>query len=66
MKGREVEESSYKILKELGFSQQNTLYADSSCPDEINHNGADITTNFQKRWGKVFPLAGLGGLPFAG
>ena len=44
------------------------MFADSSCPDEINHDDPeeDITSLFQKRWGEVFPLAGLAGLPFTG
>ena len=66
MKGREVEQMCYTQLKQLGFAPGNTLFGDSSCPDEINHNGADITFLFQNRWGQMFPLSGLGGLPFAG
>jgi hypothetical protein len=44
------------------------LYTDSSCPDEINHNNPleDITSIFQSRWGEIFPLGGLAGLPFTG
>ena len=56
------------MLDKLGFTADNTLYADSSCPDEINHDdpGEDITSLFSNRWGEVFPLAGLAGLPFTG
>ena len=52
----------------MGFTDDNTLFADSSCPDEINHDDPDedITSLFQKRWGEVFSLAGLAGLPFTG
>ena len=44
------------------------MYADSSCPDEINHDNSeeDVTSLFHKRWGSTFPLSGLGGLPFTG
>mgnify|MGYP000868842178 CR=1 FL=1 len=44
------------------------MYADCSCPDEINHDdpNEDITSLFQRRWGEIFPLAGLAGLPFTG
>jgi hypothetical protein len=44
------------------------LFADSTCPDEINHADpeSDVTALFQKRWGKHFPLGGLAGLPFTG
>ena len=55
-------------LQERGFTDENTLYTDSSCPDEINHDspGEDITSIFQARWGEIFPLGGLAGLPFTG
>tara|TARA_B110000285_G_C14829385_1_gene470177 strand:+ start:148 stop:426 length:279 start_codon:yes stop_codon:yes gene_type:complete len=68
MSGVETEAHIYEKLKELGFTEDNTLFADSSCPDEINHDDPeeDITSLFQKRWGEVFPLAGLAGLPFTG
>lgn len=53
---------------QLGFTDKNTLFADSSCPDEINHDNTedDVTGLFQKRWGKLFPLGGLAGIPFTG
>lgn len=68
MKGREVEEITYNKLKDLGFNAENTLFADCSCPDEVNHDDPfeDITSLFARRWGEMFPLAGLAGLPFTG
>ena len=56
------------MLDKLGFTADNTLYADISCPDEINHDdpGEDVTSLFSNRWGEVFQLAGLAGLPFTG
>ena len=66
MKGKDVEAMTYDTLRKLGFAKTNTLYADSSCPDEINHNGTDITTHYTNRYGEIFPLSGLGGLPFTG
>jgi hypothetical protein len=68
MKGRYCEEVTFKVLDKMGFTDDNTLYADCSCPDEINHNdpGEDITSLFMHRWGEIFPLSGLAGLPFAG
>jgi len=68
MSGVKTEELIAEKLQELGFNDENTLFADSSCPDEINHDDPeeDITSLFQKRWGEVFPLAGLAGLPFTG
>lgn len=52
----------------MGFTDDNTLYADSSCPDEINHDDPDedLTSLFTRRWGEVFPLSGLAGMPFVG
>ena len=41
MKGSEAEEKVYQQLKELGFTSKNTLFADSSCPDEINKKGEE-------------------------
>lgn len=68
MKGRIVEAKVYEALSKLGFNDDNTLYGDCTCPDEINHNdpGADITSLFMHRWGEIFPLSGLAGLPFCG
>lgn len=68
VKGRVAEENIYQQLKRLGFTAENTLFTDSSCPDEINHDDPDedITSLLAKRWGEVFPLSGLGGLPFTG
>ena len=68
MKGKTAEEAIFKVLNQLNFTEKNTLFADSSCPDEINHDDPDedITSQFSKRWGEVFPLAGLAGLPFSG
>ena len=68
MKGTQVEEIAYQKLIKLGFTAQNTLFADCSCPDEINHDDPDedVTSLFQKRWGEMFPLGGLAGSPFTG
>ena len=66
--GIETETKCYEVLHKYGFNDDNTLFADCSCPDEINHDDhdEDITALFQKRWGEIFPLSGLGGLPFTG
>ena len=68
LKGQEVEQLVADELLTHGLTDNNTLYADCSCPDEINHDDPceDITSMFQKRWGEIFPLAGLAGLPFTG
>ncbi|MCG3218167.1 MAG: hypothetical protein KAR35_04145 [Candidatus Heimdallarchaeota archaeon] len=50
------------ILQKQNFTHENTLFGTSCCPDEIN----DFVTNFRTTWGNIFPLAGLGGIPFTG
>lgn len=56
------------MLSKRGFNDANTLYCDCSCPDEVNHDDPleDVTTMFTNRWGEVFNLGGLAGLPFTG
>ena len=68
MPGIEAEKLVAKILSRRGFNDVNTLFTDSSCPDELNHNCPenDITSVFQERWGEIFPLGGLAGFPFTG
>ena len=43
-----MEEKIYQELSKLGFTDENTLFSDSSCPDEINHDdiNEDITSLF--------------------
>lgn len=55
-------------LAGLGFTSYNTLFADSTCPDEVNHDDPkeDISALFKTRWGEIFSLGGLAGLPFTG
>jgi hypothetical protein len=68
MTGFDIEKIAYLKLKELGFTDENTLFSESSCPDEVNHDNPteDITAMFALRWGEVFPLGGLAGFPFTG
>jgi Limiting CO2-inducible proteins B/C beta carbonyic anhydrases len=45
----------------------NTLFAQSICPDEVNHEpGNSIPNLFAEYFGKVFHLGGLGAIPFTG
>lgn len=48
LKGDDAEEKIFNQLSKLGFTADNTLFADSSCPDEINHDDPeeDITSLF--------------------
>ena len=66
--GDTLEEISYRFLAKNGFTDSNTLYCDCSCPDEVNHDNPDedVSTIFANRWGEVFNLGGLAGLPFTG
>jgi hypothetical protein len=64
--GKTVVNKVSKALDERGLGGANTLFAQSVCPDEINHENGDITTLLQAHLGEVFHLGGLGGIPFAG
>lgn len=68
MPGHKAEQQVYEHLRKLGFTSENTLFADSSCPDELNHDDPQdsMTDLFHERWGNVFPLGGLAGIPFTG
>lgn len=54
------------VLEERGYNDDNTLFAQSVCPDEVNHEEGDVTDLFAKHWGEVFHMGGLAGLPFTG
>ena len=68
LRGTYCEEASFKALDKMGFTSENTLVADCSCPDEVNHSdpSQDITQLFKQRWGYVYPISNLAGLPFSG
>jgi hypothetical protein len=53
-------------LTKRGYTPQNTLFAHSMCPDEINSKAQELVALMQAQWGEAFSLGGLGGLPFAG
>jgi len=53
-------------LQTFGCDNNNTIYAQSVCPDEINHRKGDITNIFAEYFGKVFHIGGLAGIPFTG
>lgn len=66
--------SSHDVLQKVastiesrGFTSTNTLYAQSVCPDEINHRPHDSLPNLlSEHLGEVFHLGGLAGIPFTG
>jgi hypothetical protein len=53
-------------LKKHNITPDNTIYAQSACPDEINHTPTDITNMMGDFFGKTFHLGGLAGIPFCG
>ena len=46
--GNELDELTGRELAKIGFTDDNTLFADSTCPDEINHDDpdTDVTSLF--------------------
>jgi len=68
MRGHDAELATHRVLSKLGFTADNTLFSDSSCPDEVNHDDPleDMSGLFQTRWGEIFSLSGLAGFPFTG
>ena len=45
-----------KAIEKRGFNDDNTLFAQSVCPDEINHEEGDITNLLATYLGEVFHL----------
>ena len=41
------------VLEGVGCRPSNTLFGQSVCADEINHESGDITEMFGSRWGEV-------------
>jgi len=66
--GNVIEQRAFRKLSTMNFTSTNTLLAESSCPDEINADDKknDIVYRFIERWGEVFSLGGLAGIPFTG
>lgn len=55
-----------KTLYDMGYTKANTLFAASTCPDEVNYKEGELIELMSKRWGEIFQLGGLGGVPFVG
>ena len=64
--GKQVLNKGTSVLPTRNITSENTLYAQSVCPDEINHEGTEITNLLTAYFGKVFHLGGLAGIPFTG
>lgn len=55
-----------RVVEKRGYTPENTLFAQSICPDEVNHEEGDITNLFTEYCGEVFHMGGLAGIPFTG
>jgi len=53
-------------LSKRGYTKDNTLFATSTCPDEVNSKPGEIVDLFKNHYGENFALGGLGGIPFTG
>jgi hypothetical protein len=49
-------------LESQGFNADNTIFGNSTCPDEVNRK----VTAFGMYYGENFPMGGLAGYPFSG
>jgi hypothetical protein len=54
------------FLHRQHWTPEQVLYAQSVCPDEINHENGDLPQLLAHYMGEVFHLGGLGGIPFSG
>lgn len=61
MSSQDVLDGFKKVVEKRGYTDDNTLFAQSVCPDEVNHEEGDITDLFAKYCGEVFHLGGLSG-----
>lgn len=65
---KQMEAQVFEVLKSLDIDAKKTILAESSCPDELNHDSfaSDIFDMMGNRYGEVFHLGGLAGVPFTG
>jgi len=54
------------LEKDFGFRAETTLLGSSFCPDEINNQLQDLPTLMRNYYGKIFPMGGIGGVPYVG
>ena len=68
LKGTLVEEVVFDKLREWGFSDENTIFGDCSCPDTNHHTdpSEDMSSLFKRRFSKQVSLAGKNGLQSEG
>jgi hypothetical protein len=51
--GKTVLTRATSILHKKGVTSENTLFAQSVCPDEINHSAGDLTSLFRDQLGST-------------
>lgn len=54
------------LLRDHKITAKNALFGTSICADEINSESGDMADQLRSYFGKVFPMGGIGGAPFAG
>lgn len=64
----DIEAAVFDALTARGWDGPNTLFAHSTCPDEVNYDcpDTDLVNIMYRRWGEKFTLGGLAGMPFCG
>merc|ERR1719433_2047315 len=67
MQAKEVARRSKRFLaRRYAFERENTMYGESTCPDEINHMDCSLGAYMQQDWGECFQMGGIGGCPYVG
>lgn len=67
VESKEVARRSKRFLvRQYGLTAGNTLYGESTCPDEINHMDNSLGSYMQQDWGECFQMGGIGGCPYVG
>ena len=66
MTGADILAKVVPMFEKYGLTPENTLFAESICPDEINHEDGDTPDLFAKHLGEGFHMGGLAGIPFTG
>jgi len=67
LEAEEVARRSKRFLvRQYQFTAENTIYGESTCPDEINHMECSLGSYLQQDWGECFQMGGIGGCPYVG
>ena len=61
-----VENLIHDDMQKEGLNDVNTLFAHSTCLDEVNQEESALTQVLTDYWGECFTLGGFGGLAFTG